>query len=117
MAQRTAQAVGADRCSINLWREGYLAPVMFQFADGHADPDLWAKFKAMGPYTMEEVPAHAEAIRTRQPVTISDAAADPLIPAYWVETFGVRSALVVPLVHQNEVIGTLNLDQAAGPYT
>ncbi|MFQ5898030.1 MAG: GAF domain-containing protein [Candidatus Methylomirabilia bacterium] len=116
IAQRTAQAVGAERCSINLWRDGHIVPVMSQFADGHTDRELWEKFNAMGPYRLEEVPAHAEAIRTKQPVAVKDTLGSSLVPAYWLEAFGVRSALVVPLVHQEEVIGTLNLDRTNGPH-
>jgi PAS domain S-box-containing protein len=116
IAQRTAQAVGATRCSINLWRDGHLRPVMSQFADGHADGTLWNKFKEMGPYRLEDVPAHAAAIRTQEPVLIDDVRGSDLIPADWIETFGLGALMVVPLIHQAEVIGTLNLDRAEGPY-
>jgi len=116
IAKRTAQAIDAVRCSIYLWRDGHLAPVMSQFADGHAEPELWQKFKAMGPYRLEEVPGHAEAIRTRRPVLIDDVLGSNLIPAYWIEAFGLRAVAVIPLISQDEVIGTLNLEQTAGPY-
>ncbi len=117
LAQRTAQAVGAARCSINLWREGHLVPVMSQFADGHSDPVLWAKFKAMGPSRrLEEVPAYAEAIRTKRPLVIEDALSSDLFTPSWRETFGIRATLVVPLVRHGEVVGTLHLDQTEGPY-
>ncbi|MFQ5898622.1 MAG: GAF domain-containing protein [Candidatus Methylomirabilia bacterium] len=116
VTQRTAQAVGAERCSINLWRGGHIVPAMSQFADGHTDRELWEKFKATGPYRLEEVPAHAEAIHTKKPVVVEDATSNSLVPAHWFEAFGIRSALVVPLIHQEEVIGTLNLDRTNGPY-
>jgi two-component system, NarL family, sensor histidine kinase UhpB len=116
IAQRAAQAVGAERCSINLWRHGHMVPVTVQFADGHMDAALWAKFKALRSKTLETVPAHTEVIRTKRPVVITDAATHPLAPAYW-EAFGMRSALLIPLTLHDEVIGTLNLDQPEGPYT
>jgi PAS domain S-box-containing protein len=88
---------------------------MSQFADGHTDAALWAKFKALGSKTLENVPAHTEVIRTKRPVVIADATTHPLAPAYW-EAFGIRSALLIPLILHDEVIGTLNLDQSEGPY-
>ncbi|MFQ5830131.1 MAG: GAF domain-containing protein [Candidatus Methylomirabilia bacterium] len=116
IALRTAEAVGGERCSINLWREGHVVPVMSQFADGRADPDLWAKFKAMGPYRLEEVPAHAEAMRTKRPIAIEDVTGSTMLPAYWAEAFDIRSVLVVPLIHQDEAIGSLNIDRTKAPH-
>ena len=116
VAMRAAQAVGAARCSINVWRDGHLVPVMSQFADGHQDLELWARFKAMGSYRMEEVPANATAIRTRRPVVIEDAATSDLIAPSWRDAWGVRAALVVPMIRQDEVVGTLNLDVTDGPH-
>jgi signal transduction histidine kinase len=116
IARRTAHAVSAERCSINLVRDGRLTPVMSQFADGHADPVLWRAFKAMGPSRLEDVAGHAEAIRTKRPVLIEDVLASDLIPAYWITTFGLRAVAVFPLIRNDEVIGTLNLEQTEGPY-
>ena len=48
VARQVAQALGAERCTINLWRGGVLVPVMAQFADGHVDTALWERFKEMG---------------------------------------------------------------------
>jgi signal transduction histidine kinase len=109
LAQRTAQAIGAQRCSINLWQDGRVTPVMAQFADGHVDPALWAKFKAQGPQRVEELPTYAEAIKRKRPVAV-DRVSDPR----WL-AFGIRAVLMVPLVRNDEVIGTLSLDQSE-PY-
>ncbi len=117
LAQRAAQAVGATRCSINVWHEGHLVPVMSQFADGHSDPALWAKFKAMERHHLEDMPVNAEAIRTKRPVTIQDTLSSDLIAPYWRDAYGIRAALVVPLVRQDKVVGTLILDQTEGPYS
>jgi signal transduction histidine kinase/CheY-like chemotaxis protein len=109
LAQRTAQAIGARRCSINLWQDGRVTPVMAQFADGHVDPTLWAKFKAQGPQRVDELPTYAEAIKRKRPVAV-DSVSDPR----WL-AFGIRAVLMVPLVRNDEVIGTLSLDQSE-PY-
>jgi signal transduction histidine kinase len=115
MAQRTARALDMERCSINLWRGAHLVPVMSQYADGHHDPALWQKFKGMAAQHVEDVPAHAQAIRMKQPVPVEDALNSDLLERYWVDAFGIRAALVVPLIAKGEVIGTLTVDDVRGP--
>ena len=107
-ACRSALAVGAARCGIFLWRGGRLVPVMAQYGDGHADPDLWRRFKALADQRIEEIPAHAEAIRQRHPVTVTQDS--QLLPPDWFEQFGLGSTLIVPLVSNDEVVGTMCLD-------
>ena len=71
IARRTVQAVGADGCAMFLWSGARLVPVMAQLADGRADSALWERFRTLPPHSMAEVPAHAEAIRSRQPVIVA----------------------------------------------
>jgi signal transduction histidine kinase/putative methionine-R-sulfoxide reductase with GAF domain len=111
VAQRTAKAVGAERCAIYLWRGGHLVPMMGQFADGHGDPEMWTRFKALRNHWMEEVPAHAEAIRLRRPVVVTPGSR--LLPAHWFEAFDIRTALIVPLVSNDQVVGTMSLDDGS----
>jgi signal transduction histidine kinase len=101
-----------ERCSVNLWRQGHLVPVMSQYADGHSDAALWEKFKGMAAHHVEEVPAHAQAIRLKEPVLVENAQESDLLAPYWVKTFGIRAALVVPLIAKDEVIGTLTIDDS-----
>ncbi|MBI4270721.1 MAG: GAF domain-containing protein [Candidatus Rokubacteria bacterium] len=115
VTQRAARAVGAERASLHLLEGDRLRPVMSQFADGHEDPDRWALFKACGPYTLDEVPAHAEAIRTKRPVAL-DEATDAVIPPRLREGSDTRAALIVPLLHHDRVIGTLDADLTTGPH-
>ena len=112
VARKTAALIGVDRCSIYLFRDGYVIPVMSQFADGHTDPELWGRFKAMGRIRIDGVPVYARAIAERQPVVVADAAASDLAPAYW-SAVGIKSALVVPLIHHDEVVGAMNLDRTS----
>jgi GAF domain-containing protein len=110
VAIKIAQVCGVDRCTIELWQDGRTVPVMSQFADGHAEPDLWRKFVAQLPRDPAKIPAHARAIATRAPVVISDAADTTLIPREWVETYGLRSSMFVPLLRQDAVMGIMHLD-------
>jgi len=97
MARRSALALGAHRSAIFLWRDGRLAPVAAQFADGHIDPELWTGFRDMlRDQRVEDLPGHAEAIRSRRPVPVTREGG--LLPEEWFERLGVRAALIVPLV-------------------
>jgi GAF domain-containing protein/CheY-like chemotaxis protein/anti-sigma regulatory factor (Ser/Thr protein kinase) len=117
LARQAAQAVAADRCAISLRRDGHLVLVMGQFADGRTDRALWRKFRrVVGSYRIDKDPAHEEAMRTGRPVAIEDTAGSPLVPRHWVEEFGCRSLLVVPLMWKDRAIGTLTLDHTGGPH-
>jgi PAS domain S-box-containing protein len=116
LARRTAQAVGADRCSINLWRGGHLVPVMMQFADGHTDLEQWERFQATGPHYLEEETIHTEVLSTRRPVAVADLERSNGVRAPVAKAFGSRAVLVVPLVHQDRGIGTIFLDRTGGPH-
>jgi GAF domain-containing protein/ActR/RegA family two-component response regulator len=115
LACQSAQVLAAERCTISLWQGERLVPVMTQFADGHVDRELWQKFKAMRPPGIQDVRADVEATLSKQPVVVEDAARSPLVPAAWVDAFGIRSLLVVPLVSKDHVIGTLSVDDTRGP--
>ena len=107
LARTTAESCSVDRCSIFLAKDGWLVPVMSQFASGKVREDLWPLFLALGPSRIDEVPAFAEAIRQRRPIVIRDAA--------W-RTFAVTAGLVVPLFVDTAVIGVMVLD-GDGPIT
>ena len=115
LTRLTAQAVGAERCSVNLIREGHLTPAMSQFADGHSEPELWAAVRASGPRNMEDLPAHAKAVRLKRPVIVADVEKSDLLPRSWVELCGQRAVLIVPLIAKDEVIGTMSLDDRREP--
>ncbi|MEK7445681.1 MAG: GAF domain-containing protein, partial [candidate division NC10 bacterium] len=115
VSRQAALAVGVERCTVSLWRDGHLVPLMSQFADGRARPDMWASLKGMRKGGWDRVPAVEEVTRTKQPVGVEDAAQSDLIPATWLEAFRMRAALVVPLIAKDEVIGVMFLDDTRGP--
>ncbi|HSE93616.1 MAG TPA: GAF domain-containing protein, partial [Methylomirabilota bacterium] len=111
VTRRTAQALGAERCSLYELRHGRLVPLMSQYADGRTDKTLWALFKTLPRHRPDDVPVYAEAVRTRRPVVVADATAPGApVPPEWVDTFAIRSLLVVPLFHQDKLLGMLNFD-------
>ncbi|MBI2199129.1 MAG: GAF domain-containing protein, partial [Candidatus Rokubacteria bacterium] len=115
VSRHAALAVGVERCTVSLWRDGHLVPLMSQFADGRARPDMWASLKGMRKGGWDRVPAVEEVTRTKRPVGVEDAAQSDLIPAIWLEAFRMRAALVLPLIAKDEVIGVMFLDDTRGP--
>ena len=110
VAIRIAQVCQVDRCSIERWDGDRVIPLMSQFADGQSRPEMWKRFAAQQPWAPRQVPAHLKAIETRRPVVIHDTAETDLIPREWIESYGLKSYMVVPLVQQDQVIGVVNLD-------
>ncbi len=88
---------------------------MSQFADGRRMPRMWQEFRD-GPGTPPAaIPANAQVIETRQPLVIDDCATSPLLPREWVEAYGLRSCLIVPMLRQEGVIGVMTLDYTDRP--
>ncbi len=115
VARRTAQALGAERGLIFLRERQQLVPLMYQVADEHDDSEQWARFQDLPPCRIDEIPAYVEAARIRRPVAIADAQATTAIPRRWVETLGIRSLLVVPILSQDRLLGMLNVGRTSGP--
>ncbi|MBI5629043.1 MAG: GAF domain-containing protein, partial [Candidatus Rokubacteria bacterium] len=111
IAKRTAQLCRVERCTIELFGEdGRVIPMMSQFANGRVNRELWEKFRNAEPYRADGVPAYVRMIERKAPVIIPDATATDLIPRQWVEVFGLKSYLLVPLIRKERVIGALGLD-------
>ena len=110
VAIKIAQLCRVDRCSIQRWVDGRVVPLMSQYADGHQDPERWEQFRRMAVTLPLDPPLHSRAVQTRRPVIVPDASASDLVPASWVEAFGVKSTMAVPLIRQDEVIGVMILE-------
>jgi GAF domain-containing protein/CheY-like chemotaxis protein len=115
VAMKIAQVCQVDRCTLELWDGDRVVPLMSQFADGRQAPELWTRFLDQSPYPPREIPAHARAIETRRPVLIHDTAGTDQIPQEWIDVYGLKSYMVVPLIRQDQVIGVMNLDHAERP--
>ncbi|MGH7391826.1 MAG: GAF domain-containing protein [Candidatus Rokuibacteriota bacterium] len=109
-AIKIAQVCGVNRCTLELWDGDRVIPLMSQFADGHRDEAMWRAFLSLRPYSPREVPAQARALETRRPVVIEDTTATDQLPREWMETYGHKSYMVVPLIRQDQVMGVLTLD-------
>src|SRR5439155_1249559 len=92
------------------WEGNRGVPLMSQFADGRRMPAMWDRFLSVTKRPLREVPVNARVIETRRPVIVEDAGDASLTPPDWVEAFGLKSYMVVPIVRQDEVIGVVILD-------
>jgi len=115
VAMKIAQVCRVDRCTLELWESGQVTPLVSQYADGRKVPEQWAAFQAAASQPRLEVPANARARETRRPVVVNDARASDLMPREWLETFGLQSYLVVPMIRQDQVIGVMTLDYCERP--
>lgn len=107
-AERTALAVGADRCTIHVRRGDRLVVATTRRAGQDAAPrgdERWA---------LDHAPALDEALRSRDAVVIDDATRSSLVTDAW-RTAGVTAAIVAPLLYRETAIGTLTLERRRRP--
>ncbi|MGA9348780.1 MAG: ATP-binding protein, partial [Anaerolineae bacterium] len=112
VTQRAAQTCGADRCTILLLDEEgkTLTPVMSQFASGRVDEKMGQLFKdTRYPRPLAEAPEAQQVLQDNCPLFIPDALASSL-PRDWIESFNVKSLLIVPMISKGRPIGALALD-------
>jgi GAF domain-containing protein/CheY-like chemotaxis protein/anti-sigma regulatory factor (Ser/Thr protein kinase) len=110
VTMKIAQVCRVDRCSIQRWADGRVVPLMSQYADGRHDAALWERYRRLAAALPANPPLHARTVETRRPVIVPDVAASDLVPPAWVEAFGIKSTMTVPLIRQDEVIGVIALD-------
>jgi len=115
VAIKIAEVCRVDRCSLVLWESGQVTPLVSQYADGRKAPAQWVAFQAVTSRPFLEIPANARARETRRPVVVNDARESDLVPREWLETFGLKSYLVVPMIRQDQVIGVMALDHCERP--
>ena len=110
---RSAQAIQAHRCTIFLLDEKEkIKPLIGIYSDGSEMSDgEWDLLKKRVHDTYEHFPLHRLAANLRKPLIISDPLTYPNFPLYWTEDFNIKNMLMVPLISQNKVIGSMIFDQ------
>lgn len=112
MAQKTAEVCGVERCTILLLNESgeRLIPLMSQYHDGRVEESLWQSFRE-STYVerVDSVPVVSRVLKQRQPFVIGSEGLAAL-PQQWIEPFGIKSMLAVPLISKDKVIGLMALD-------
>lgn len=99
----------ADRCSIFLYDEGSraLQPLM---SLGIEDERLFEKFKSSAGTSTDIVKGFQTALRTRQPYIERHVPGSDVVPAYWAQTFGVKSLAIYPMTVRDRVVGMMTVD-------
>jgi GAF domain-containing protein len=112
---KVAQVCRVDRCTLELWDGNQIVPLMSQFADGRRMPRMWEEFRDVPSGPPAEIPANIQVLETRQPIVINDCETTDLLPRQWVQSFGIRSCMIVPMLRQEGVIGVMTLDYSDRP--
>jgi diguanylate cyclase (GGDEF)-like protein len=102
--QQLAALGEAERACVFLLEDGRLVPTMARYADGRRRLDSWEVFR-----TVPEPLRLAEAVLREGRSLTADSDSD-LLAGWWVDTFGIGSALAVPLGHEPSFSGVLTLD-------
>lgn len=102
------ESVG-ERASIFLYEEdqNLVRPVMSR---GPRDPELWQAFSGQEGLKAASNPAVARAMLDNEPLVIEDAANTDLLQRFFVETFGLKSVVLYPLVARGELVGFFAVD-------
>jgi GAF domain-containing protein/CheY-like chemotaxis protein len=110
VAIKLAQVCQVDRCTIERWEGDRVVPLVSQFFDGRRMPGMWDHLQTVTDRPLHEAPINKRAIETRRPVVVDDATDPALTPPDWVQAFGLKSYMVVPMLRQDEVLGVVTLD-------
>ncbi len=100
-----------ERCSIFLADKstGRLLPYM---SLGPEDERMWEKFRSIAsvPLTEQRVRLVEAITRIRAPIIQENVPATRLLPRDWLESFGIKSVAIYPLVVKEETIGVMAVD-------
>ena len=102
---RLARELDVNRASVFLQVGDRLVPRMATFGDGRRDTDAWVRFRQA-----PELPPMVEAaFASGKPVRATHRR-DPKLGEWWAESFGIQSAMAVPLA--SPPVGVLVLDSS-----
>jgi sugar diacid utilization regulator len=112
IAKHVCDLVGVHRCSVYL-RDG--DSDLFRGQVGHADHDIDARVKRLTAGVQGDNFTR-EILRTKAPVTLQDAVADPRPIKSTMREWKIRSMMGVPMVVRGEVMGLIFLDDEDRPH-
>jgi signal transduction histidine kinase len=117
IARNSARIVGFDRATVLLWQaDGTMSAGASQFVTGQPDIRLWGAFRSL----RKPLPAVRSALEQAEPAVFErPEEALELQPGRWIEPFGIRSVMVLPLLDRGRRLGAIILDsehrQRVGP--
>ncbi|MBI5303463.1 MAG: SpoIIE family protein phosphatase [Chloroflexi bacterium] len=104
----TPLLVGVERCAILLYRaaeQKFVPAKEYGLTPLLRDRFFSLEFRTDGDFAFEKL------FREHAPLMIENAATSPLLPRELIETFGIRSILMVPLSTRGEMVGLMMVDQ------
>lgn len=106
----TRRLLHADRATLLLLDDdGRLTPAVSLGAQ--SDQQLWTRFRAMRPISLDLGPAVLDVLRDGRAVVVDDARHSPIVPDEWREAFGLETLAAVGLLARGELCGLLVVDQ------
>lgn len=116
VAELAVHACDAYRCAVVLKGadgEEIWTPAISVLNDGREDTQMWHQLEEQSqPLRLNRVAEAEQAIKEQRPLFVPDAGVSSL-PSGLVEILGIRSALLVPLIGREQVIGLMTLDHVA----
>jgi GAF domain-containing protein len=109
---RSAEAIQANRCTILLLDEREkIKPLISVYKDGtQMEDDEWNSLVVNIRATYQNVPMRTLAASLRTPRYIDSPITYEQFPLGWTHHFDIEKILMVPLISQNKVIGTMVYD-------
>jgi diguanylate cyclase (GGDEF)-like protein len=98
-----------ERCSVFLFNaeSGTLEPIM---SLGPEDPVMWEKFRGAAGLRIPDVRDIGIALNVQQPVIEEHAPGSGILPDFWIDTFGIKSLAIYPLVVKDATVGVIAVD-------
>lgn len=106
LAAETLDVAGAGRTSLFLLEGGLLHPAASRGAE--ADESLWDAFRAMPPIVLTT--ARQRVMTAGRALVLHGGQCDGICPPEWVERFGIRCVVIVPLVAGGTPCGLMTID-------
>ncbi|PYM17779.1 MAG: hypothetical protein DMD81_07865 [Candidatus Rokuibacteriota bacterium] len=91
-------------------RDEAVIPAMSQYASGIQDVALWRRAKALSPLRLDDFPGFKRALEEGVPVVFTNPT--EALPGFWIETFHIRSGLILPLLRDKRWVGVIHLNNS-----
>jgi GAF domain-containing protein len=71
---------------------------------------MWERFKTIGAEEIENFPIYQQVYLNRRYVIVDVSEQPDLMPRRWIEPFGIKKLITLPLISQDQVFGVLTFD-------
>jgi GAF domain-containing protein len=116
---RSAQAIQAHRCTVfALDEKEKIKPLVSVYSTGQSmQGEEWETLQERVRETYQDTPLRSLASSMREVAIVSNPAAYKAFPLDWTADFDINNLLMIPLISQNKVVGTMIYDQVDPSFT